>query len=77
MPRRYAIKTGGGELSKLSPELAVRRKQTQVSRRGNSLAVQLPATVVEAQGLEEGDDIEIPVARGEPLRSRGLRTPGS
>jgi antitoxin MazE len=28
---------------------------------GNSLAVRLPASVVEALGLEEGDDIEIHV----------------
>jgi antitoxin MazE len=33
----------------------------QVSRWGNSLAVRLPASVVEALGLEEGDDIEIHV----------------
>lgn len=34
----------------------------QVSRWGNSLAVRLPASVVEALGLKEGDDIEIHVA---------------
>lgn len=33
----------------------------QVSRWGNSLAVRLPASVVEALGLKEGDDIEIHV----------------
>lgn len=33
----------------------------QVSRWGNSLAVRLPATVVEALGLKEGDEIEIHV----------------
>ena len=33
----------------------------QVSKWGNSLAVRLPASVVEALGLEEGDDIEIHV----------------
>jgi len=33
----------------------------QVSRWGNSLAVRLPASVVEALGLEEGDDVEIHV----------------
>jgi antitoxin MazE len=31
----------------------------QVARWGNSLAVRLPAAVVEALGLKEGDDIEI------------------
>jgi antitoxin MazE len=34
----------------------------QVSRWGNSLALRLPAAVVEALGLKEGDDIEIQVA---------------
>jgi antitoxin MazE len=33
----------------------------QVSKWGNSLAVRLPAAVVEALGLSEGDDIEIQV----------------
>lgn len=33
----------------------------QVARWGNSLAVRLPAAVVEALGLREGDDIEIVV----------------
>jgi antitoxin MazE len=34
----------------------------QVSKWGNSLAVRLPASVVEALGLKEGDQIEIQVA---------------
>jgi len=34
----------------------------QVSKWGNSLAVRLPAAVVEALGLKEGDQIEIQVA---------------
>lgn len=34
----------------------------RVSKWGNSLAVRLPAAVVEALGLKEGDDIEIVVA---------------
>ncbi len=34
----------------------------QVSKWGNSLAVRLPAAVVEAMDLKEGDDIEIQVA---------------
>jgi antitoxin MazE len=34
----------------------------QVSRWGNSLAVRLPAAVVEALNLKEGDDITIEVA---------------
>jgi antitoxin MazE len=34
----------------------------QVSRWGNSLAIRLPASVVEALELKEGDDIEVRVA---------------
>ena len=34
----------------------------QVAKWGNSLAVRLPAVVVEALKLKEGDDIEINVA---------------
>ncbi|MBF0562958.1 MAG: AbrB/MazE/SpoVT family DNA-binding domain-containing protein [Alphaproteobacteria bacterium] len=33
----------------------------QVARWGNSLAVRLPAAVVEVLGLKEGDDIDIHV----------------
>ena len=33
----------------------------QVSKWGNSLAVRLPAAVVEALGLKDGDNIEIEV----------------
>ncbi len=39
----------------------------QVSRWGNSLAVRLPAAVVDALGLKEGDDIEIHVLGGKAL----------
>jgi antitoxin MazE len=34
----------------------------KVAKWGNSLAVRLPATVVEALGLEDGDRIEIRIA---------------
>lgn len=34
----------------------------QVAKWGNSLAVRLPAVVVEALALKEGDDIEIQIA---------------
>ena len=34
----------------------------QVSRWGNSLAIRLPASVVEALQLKEGDDIQVLVA---------------
>ncbi len=39
----------------------------QVSKWGNSLAIRLPASVVEALELKEGDDIEIYVADGRQL----------
>jgi antitoxin MazE len=48
----------------------------QISKWGNSLAVRLPASVIEALGLKEGDDIEIQVAgRGvfEIARKPGAR----
>lgn len=34
----------------------------QVSKWGNSLAIRLPAAVVEVLGLKEGDNVEIRVA---------------
>jgi antitoxin MazE len=34
----------------------------RVARWGNSLAVRLPATVVDALALKEGDDIQIDIA---------------
>ena len=46
----------------------------QVSKWGNSLAVRLPAQVVEVLGLKEGDDIEIDVAG--PRRFKVARTAG-
>lgn len=39
----------------------------QVAKWGNSLAVRLPAAVVEALGLKEGDDIEIDVVGARAL----------
>ncbi|MDR3471830.1 MAG: AbrB/MazE/SpoVT family DNA-binding domain-containing protein [Devosia sp.] len=42
----------------------------QISKWGNSLAIRLPAAVVEALGLREGDDIELHV---EGDRSLGVR----
>jgi antitoxin MazE len=45
----------------------------QVSRWGNSLAVRLPAAVVEALGLQEGDEIAIEVA--DPRHFRVGRDP--
>jgi antitoxin MazE len=47
----------------------------QVSKWGNSLAIRLPASVVNALELHEGDDIEVRIA---DLRIFGLKKkPGS
>ena len=47
----------------------------QVSKWGNSLAIRLPAAVVDALGLAAGDEIEIVVA---DARSFGVRrAPGA
>jgi antitoxin MazE len=46
----------------------------QVSKWGNSLAVRLPAAVVEALALKEGDEIEIHVAGARAFEVR--RRPG-
>ena len=40
----------------------------QVGKWGNSLAVRLPAAVVEILGLKEGDEIEIEIAGERTLR---------
>ena len=45
-----------------------------VAKWGNSLAVRLPASVVEVLGLKEGDEIEIQVADAGHFRV--ARTPG-
>jgi antitoxin MazE len=42
----------------------------QVSKWGNSLAIRLPAAVVEVLGLKEGDDIEVEVAAARKLGVR-------
>ena len=47
----------------------------QVSKWGNSLAVRLPAAVVEALALKEGDEIEIHVADARAFEVR--RRPGT
>ncbi len=39
----------------------------QISKWGNSLAVRLPAAVVEALGLKEGEEIELHVAGARSL----------
>ncbi len=45
----------------------------QVAKWGNSLAVRLPAAVVQALELKEGDEIEIHVADARQLGSRARR----
>ncbi len=49
--------------------------EMQVSKWGNSLAVRLPASVVEVLGLKEGDDIEIHVVDTRVLEIK--KTPGA
>lgn len=47
----------------------------QISKWGNSLAVRLPASIIEALQLKEGDDIEIHVVGA---RAFGVKkTPGA
>ena len=46
----------------------------QVAKWGNSLAVRLPAKLVEELGLKEGDDIEVRAACKDALEV--VRTPG-
>jgi antitoxin MazE len=41
---------------------SVEEDAMRVARWGNSLALRLPAAVVEALGLEEGDEVEVRVA---------------
>ena len=45
----------------------------QVSKWGNSLAIRLPAAVVEVLGLKEGDDVDIQVAGARALQVRASR----
>ena len=40
----------------------------QVSKWGNNLAIRLPAAVVDALKLQEGDDIEVTIADARVLR---------
>jgi len=47
----------------------------QVSKWGNSLAIRLPAAVVEALGLREGDDVTLHVAGRRVLEIE--KTPGA
>jgi antitoxin MazE len=47
----------------------------QVAKWGNSLAVRLPATVVEVLGLKEGDDVEIDVVGSRALEVRKKLAP--
>jgi antitoxin MazE len=46
----------------------------QVSKWGNSLAIRLPAAVVDVLGLKEGDDIDVQVAGARALDIRPFTT---
>src|ERR1700731_203082 len=50
------------------------RRHMQVSKWGNSLAIRLPAAVVEALELKEGDDIEIQIANRKNFQVKKGRT---
>jgi antitoxin MazE len=45
----------------------------RIGRWGNSLAVRLPAAVVQTLGLKEGDEIEIEIAGERSFRVSGNR----
>jgi antitoxin MazE len=49
-------------LDRYTIQMYIQGGLVQVSKWGNSLAIRLPAAVVEALKLKEGDDIEIRVA---------------
>jgi antitoxin MazE len=44
----------------------------KIAKWGNSLAVRLPAVVVEAMGLKEGDDVKIGVAGSAALEIEAI-----
>jgi antitoxin MazE len=46
----------------------------RVAKWGNSLAIRLPAAVVEALQLKDGDEIEIRVAKGKSFELKKSRT---
>lgn len=46
----------------------------RVAKWGNSLAIRLPAAVVEALGLKEGDEIDVRVSRDSALELTGRPT---
>jgi len=46
----------------------------KVAKWGNSLAVRLPAAVVEAMGLQEGDEVQIKAADGQLTLQRAPDT---
>ena len=55
--------------------ISTQGRPMQVSKWGNSLAIRLPASVVEALGLKEGDQIELHVAGKRALDVS--KTPGA
>src|SRR3954454_14710848 len=47
---------------RISSDRYIPERAMKVAKWGNSLAVRLPRSVVEALGLREGDEVEIPAA---------------
>ena len=46
----------------------------QIAKWGNSLAVRLPASVVQAMGLKDGDSVDIDIAGTRSLRLKRTMT---
>lgn len=71
--RRSAWQSGG---LGYTIEMYIQEGHMQVSKWGNSLAVRLPAAVVEALELKEGEEIEIRIVRDRVFEvSRDQRKP--
>ena len=81
--RRRADDHDGSPEPRIDPRIRPDRSRASISRRsamqvsnwGNSLAVRLPAAVVERLGLQEGDEIEIEVADPRHFRVAPRSTP--
>jgi antitoxin MazE len=71
MPSSFTSLLRTEAIDKQFPWISQKRYAMQVGKWGNSLAVRLPTAVVDALGLQEGDEIEIEVS--DPRRFRVAR----
>ena len=62
LPERCDVESATESADDILLFLYIQGGAVQVSKWGNSLAIRLPAVVVEALGLKEGDQIEVRVA---------------